>query len=91
MGADISSFFHASGISNVRISYTSRLFFFFFLSKRPSAAVESTKSLNPTDTGLKDAGGVHRYQANLIPIEKNWHKKPRARQTIAMNDAILDK
>ena len=66
-------------------------FFFFFLSKRPSAAVESTKSLNPTDTGLKDAGGVHRHQANLIPIEKNWHKKPRARQTIVMNKAILDK
>ena len=67
------------------------IIFFFFLSKRPSAAVESTKSLNPTDTGLKDAGGVHRHQANMILIEKNLHKKPRARQTIAMNDAILDK
>ena len=65
-------------------------FFFFFLSKRPSAAVESTKPLNPTDTTLKDGGGVHRHQANLNPTEYNRHEKPRARPTTTMNDAILD-
>ena len=65
-------------------------FFFFLLSKQLSAMVESIKSWNPTDTALKDGGGVHRHQANLNPTEYNRHEKPRARPTTTMNDAILD-
>ena len=52
LGAHIPSSFHASGISNARISNTSRHRILLLLLLRPSAAVESTKPLNPTDRGV---------------------------------------